>query len=128
MVCGTPQNCVPKINYLTILTTFSPSYSTSPVSSSVLLLLCQARSLASDPGRESKSSSKKNNREKDEAWAEGWSQSPQCLAWKVLSLERLERTTSWEPQRQSAALIRALGSLTLKGHLSELSIAGWQEK
>lgn len=48
------------------------------------------------------------------AWAGGWSQSPQCLAWKVLSLERLEHTTSWEPQRQSAAFIRALGTLTLK--------------
>lgn len=47
------------------------------------------------------------------AWAGGWSQSPQCLAWKVLSLERLEHTTSWEPQRQSAALVRALGTFTL---------------
>lgn len=46
------------------------------------------------------------------AWAEGWSQSPQWLAWKVLSLERLERTTSWEPQRQNPALTRALGTLT----------------
>lgn len=51
------------------------------------------------------------------AWAGGWGQRPQCLAWKVLSLERLEHTTSWEPQRQSATLIRVLGKLTLKDHL-----------
>lgn len=33
------------------------------------------------------------------AWAGDLSQSPQCLAWKVLSLERLEHSASWEPRR-----------------------------
>lgn len=45
------------------------------------------------------------------AWAGSWSQSPQCLAWKVLSLERLERATSWELQRQSPGNAYSQGQL-----------------
>lgn len=48
------------------------------------------------------------------AWAGGWSQSPQCLAWKVLSLVKMECATSlvlqssWERWEHSEHFISGI--------------------